>query len=483
MNPTQQQTGLNKDLLKSQTDILKMQQQLPSEHQSHIDRYSQLSEATGYKQRPNEPWRALLDGMFKGMALGERSKMNQKTQEEYDRLAQCAAFITDTARSSQQALDELNRKEKIKETISGYVSPIYTAMMSGVGRNQIDDMGRTSFNALQDQQVIPEGAVYLTIDPQTKTMIYNKADKTKGYVDLMPYIGKQAMEMNKQRLEEMGMTARLKASDASQLNAEAHMRSSQIAQARLDLDRFHQPQQMAIDRDRVAAYQHDINNRWNPYSQFDISSGKVQGSEGAKKVLHVKEENIELEDIYEDIKSLEHLLKNGQVITGETFAAKGSRLWAEMRGSNALSDSETYDATAKSLIKFANNHATFGNANTKEFDFLRAPVPDSHKTKAANLALLDRFSRKLKTHMDRNERFISGYENFNRLTVPEQTSENNVVQTSRTNTQDEKQEEAKPTTITQASKGVVMMAPDGSKGVVPQDQVAEALRQHYRVVP
>lgn len=44
--------GMSQNLLKSQSDMIQLKNKLPNEHQNNIDMYGQMSEATGYKQRP-----------------------------------------------------------------------------------------------------------------------------------------------------------------------------------------------------------------------------------------------------------------------------------------------------------------------------------------------------------------------------------------------------------------------------------------------
>lgn len=322
--------GMSKDLLKSQRDRIQLKNQLPNEHQHNIDMYGQMSEATGYKQRPNEPWRALLDGMFKGMAMGEKSEMSKKAKENYDTLEKGTAFIMDNLRAGQQMLADLNKKEQIKETISGYVSPIYTAMMAGADRQKIDNMGRPSFVALQDQGIIPQGAVYLTIDTQSKTLIYNKEDGSKGYTDLIPYVNQETMDMNKQRIEQMGMDARMMSAEASQVNAQAHMMSahtgqdnSKIAQERLHLEQEYAPKEQEDRTTRLKIMQQNANQRL-----------EALGVKSVKEIAPKYEAAIMGKKICEDL--IKEATDNPQVF-GSTASAvvntKGDsnalRLWAE----------------------------------------------------------------------------------------------------------------------------------------------------------
>jgi|GEM_PF-6917835 len=218
---------------------------------------------------------------------------------------------------------------------------------------------------------------------------------------------------------------------------------------------------MHIDQQRVNAYNRDITNRWNPESQFNVKGAQTQGTEGNKMALKLQESNLELEDVAYDIAYLKDLLKGGQVITGDTLKAKSSRLWAESAGNQALSDSELYDATAKSLLKFANNNASFGNANMKEFDFLRAPVPDSHKTKDANRRLIERFEDKLKKQMARNDRIIAKYESFNPYQPPAKPDKG-----------DQKNPPAK--TDTGGGNGLWMTTPQKTRIWIPSGQVKQA---------
>lgn len=171
---------------------------------------------------------------------------------------------------------------------------------------------------------------------------------------------------------------------------------------------------VGIDRDRVAAYNKDIANRWSPAEQFNKSSAIKQGELGAVKVDKLKEQNMGLTDQEEIIKEMKGLLSTGKVITGQSPTAGMQKIIGKRAGTEAWSDTELYDALAKGLYSMAKDQqAKFGNVNRSEFEFLIQPVPDSQKTRSANIRLLDRYENKIKRMKLANEWVVGEHEDFN----------------------------------------------------------------------
>lgn len=396
--------------------------------------------------RPLRGWQLALKGFYEGASAGK----NKKKIEELKKVAQGLSYVEEQGNKASEMLMEKRKMKEAEEAIVPSLKNYLQKADSLSPRDRMDFLGNIvkQYNAMAGTDFAIDAVD--GVNPANITL----SSKKMG-VQNVDLLNSPLFKGLKENIERERLTRQAE--------------NFTLDQQKIEKNRLN------IDQQRVNAYNKDIDNRWNPQSHFDVNAGKTQGAEGNKMALKLQESNLELEDVAYDIAFLKDLLKDGHVITGDTLKAKSSRLWAESAGNQALSDSELYDATAKSLLKFANNSASFGNANQKEFEFLKAPVPDSHKTKAANERLLERFSDKLKKQISRNEKVISQYESFN----PYQPQTTGVTPPSEKNAGTTEEKGGGTNENIAYTK---MKKPDGTIVAVPTSKVYEKMQLDYKLI-
>jgi len=108
--------------------------------------------------------------------------------------------------------------------------------------------------------------------------------------------------------------------------------------------------------------------------------------------------------------------------------------------------------------------------NQKEFEFLTAQTPDSHKTKAALERMLNRFEMILDRQIKRNEREINKVPSYGTRT---QSSPEATQPLPQEQTQMPEQQPA------EAEQTVPVVSPDGVIGKIPMSKLKEALNDGY----
>lgn len=392
------------ELLKGQVDLAGKRVDLlskkPSDFAPEVDLFKNIQANVQGKRKP--AYQAIIEGIMNGAQYGMQKKQSEAEKEKYGEISRVLDYFDQNAQEISLQNQQNMEKEQRREKLEPY-------MTTGAEIIQSDGDYNTKMNALDGvlRQLKSE-------DPSIKgdlvgfipdTYILNMRDDA-GQIqafDLSKGISQETLKLLQDKFLGKQKNA------ASMKNADAHMMSAgasvQTAQTNAKY--------AGVNAASREAYANDINNRWDPEQQFNVASGKQQGKIAPERVSKIQEENVELEDVAYDIAYLQDLLKSGNVITGDNLGTWITRQIGRSLGTKQLSDTQLYDATAKSLLKFANNNSSFGNANTKEFEFLTAPVPDSGKTRDANRRLLERFQDKLKKQIARNEKIISKYENFN----------------------------------------------------------------------
>lgn len=251
--------GMSKDLLKSQTDMIQLKNQLPNEHQNKIDMYGKMSDATGYKQRPNEPWRALLDGMFKGAAMGEKSEMSKKAKENYDTLEKGTAFVMDWNRAIKEQIDHLNKKEKIKEVAAPYAIKLIEGNFSISDPKEKIAYMQEVIDQLAIIDPKYQGIKARSMDQNSALLNYTTADGKFGSFDLVELIGRERYkDISDKYLEKINLNISQQNANSHQMNAQAHMMSaytgqdnSQIAQERWASEQKQQDELFPLQKEKM----------------------------------------------------------------------------------------------------------------------------------------------------------------------------------------------------------------------------------------
>ena len=166
------------------------------------------------------------------------------------------------------------------------------------------------------------------------------------------------------------------------------------------------------------------------------------------------------EDKIETVTTLKQLLNDSKVITGNTLKDKATRLFAEFTGNDQLTDTQLYDAIKSRLYKVGLENAHFGNVNEREFGFLVEPLPDSKKTRAAALALLDNFEKVANKNIRRSREIL-----ISTPTFTGQQLQNQMMGASASI------QEAVPQSFNNGqSQTIAATAPDGTPIQIPNDQ-------------
>jgi hypothetical protein len=230
--------------------------------------------------------------------------------------------------------------------------------------------------------------------------------------------------------------------------------------------------QLGINQQNADAIQNRTQFSQNPDAQHDVTLGKEQAKIMAKKQAQLFEQNLALEDVSYKIQDLKEILKTSEMITGDTLSAGFERIIGKQLGNKAYSDTELYDSISKGLLSFVKGNLAFGNMNQKEFEFLTAQTPDSHKTKAALERMLNRFEAILDRQMKRNEREINK--------VPSYGTRNQGPAEAQTQMPEEQQQAASPAQLpAEVEQTVPVVSPDGVMGKVPVSKLKEAINDGY----
>lgn len=169
-----------------------------------------------------------------------------------------------------------------------------------------------------------------------------------------------------------------------------------------------------IDKQRVAAYEKDVDNRWKPAAQFDRAAATKQGALGAINKKDIQKENKAFKIKLNDLNALEGVLKNGKPIFGNNLSADIKMHMGKVLQTKAYTDTQVYNGLSAMLVTaFRDMDQKFGNVSDKDFAFIQRGIPDSEKTKEASAKLINFARNKINYQMALNDHELSGYQDFN----------------------------------------------------------------------
>lgn len=199
------------------TQRLKAKQSVPKKGDVWAQTFSSIRKDLGEKPKG---WRALAAGITEGLEHSAKMSSIFDRKEDLEKYERVMDYMESANQAALQKLKVDQEKDLISAKISKFADPIYQAKMNGADRSYIDDMGRLAFSALQDEGVIPQGATFRTIDPQTMTAMYLNPDGSNGYAELTSYISEQGMDIATQRIQQMGAEAHQLSAQASYMRAQ-----------------------------------------------------------------------------------------------------------------------------------------------------------------------------------------------------------------------------------------------------------------------
>lgn len=396
---------------------------------------------------PQQGWRAAVAGLLDGLAMGSKSKAN-------DERRQMAAKMINTFESLEGIANEAGKRNEMyakRAALFEQISPELQALTKNMSTLPYDDVVKVG-SSIVDRINQSSGSNFKIsmIDPQNRKVLLSEEGNPDQKIDLFEMFPKIREEQNVEYLTKKAM----------QIQAEQDAR----AQAQLE-----------INRTNADAIQSRNQFAQDPNAQHDVMLGKEQAKSVAKKQADLSDQNLVLEDVSYKIQDLKDLLKNGEVITGETLSAGFERIVGKQLGTKATSDTELYDSISKGLLSFVKGNIAFGNMNQKEFEFLTEQTPNSHKTKAALERMLNRFEKTLDRQITRNEREINA--------SPRYGMRNQASNEGRAS-KGQEQDPNKNQTFQGPQAGAVeqmipVISPDGVTGSLPLSKLKEALNDGY----
>jgi hypothetical protein len=279
--------------LAAQQNALASQTKMPSEEQNLIDLYSGMRESVGYASRPRSKWRAFIDGAFRGFEFGEKQNMTKKMKEKYEMLERNLEYHQQLADYSNKILEQEQKKEMIKQEVSQFTDPIYQASINGASRQDVDDMGRLAFRALQDKGIVPDGSAFIGIDPQTMTAIYQNPSNERSFVNLTPYVTSDGMEAAKQKIDNLSAQARMRSADASMIRANTE--SSPLSQ------------------EAKQAYITNAKFNTNPEERGNRAAFEAQGKMNAKHIAEIQPKIESVDTLVSNLNDIERIIKESQL--------------------------------------------------------------------------------------------------------------------------------------------------------------------------
>jgi len=403
---------------------------------------------------PQRGWRAAMAGLMEGLALGSKSKGNEKRRD-------MAAKMMDTFASLEGIANEASKRNEIyakRAALQEQVTPELEALTKNIHSLAYDDVVKVGSNIV-DRINQSSGTNYKIsmIDQQNGKVLLTEENKPDQKVDLFAMFPKIREEQNVEYLTKKAM----------QIQAEQERRAEQ---------------QLSINQQNADAIQNRNAFSQDPDKQHEVMLGKEQAKVLAKHQAKLSEQNLALEDVTYKIQDLKDLLKNSEVITGSTLEAGFERLIGKQLGTKAYADTELYDAISKGLLSFVKGNLAFGNMNQKEFEFLTAQTPNSQKTKAALERMLNRFETTLDRQIKRNEREIHKIPNYgtrNEIKYEEQQAQMPVQPQQ---LPQEQIQAPQPSSPQPQAEMVRMTAPDGTAVLIPAANVDLAISQGARLV-
>lgn len=270
-------------LAKSSKDMISSLSNLPDKNTDWIETYAGLRKNVGFEKNPRNKWAAVTDGVLRGLELGARHKKNATMEAREQEIQNILGTVQEYNRYAQQTLQWQAKQDAISEKVSGFVNPMYVALMQGqVPRSQLDDLGQTAFRALQNDNVIPKGFVYETVDPQTFSMSY--IDKEKGerqFMDLNRFISQEARDTVQQNFEQMGL-------HVSQQTAQARMMSADASMMNAQTNREFRPQELDVSK-QSAQFKNELSS-----SKLDLAKEKLANQQEKDKYQRLVKSNKEI---------------------------------------------------------------------------------------------------------------------------------------------------------------------------------------------
>ena len=427
--------------LQTQGSLAKMRYEtgagVPNAYDDSSDVFSKMRQQLGSGSQRG--WRAGIAGLLDGLAVGSKSKGNAERRD-------MAKKMMDTFSSLEGIANEAGRRNEVyakKAALQEQLTPELEALTRNISALPYDDVSKVG-SGIVERINQSSGTNYKIsmIDQQNGKVLLTEAGKPDQKYDLFEMFPKIREEQNVEYLSKKAM----------QIQAEQDRRAET---------------QLGINQQNADAIQNRTQFSQNPDAQHDVTLGKEQAKIMAKKQAQLFEQNLALEDVSYKIQDLKEILKTSEMITGDTLEAGFERIIGKQLGNKAYSDTELYDSISKGLLSFVKGNLAFGNMNQKEFEFLTAQTPDSHKTKAALERMLNRFEAILDRQMKRNEREINkvpSYGTRNQTTPEAQPPE-------QTETAEQQPAEAEQT--------IPVVSPDGVIGKIPVSKLKEALNDGY----
>jgi hypothetical protein len=415
--------------------LSKMQMSMPNAADDDANMFGAMRQQLG--GGPQTGWRGAMAAIFNGLELGSKSKANAQRREMADKMMATFASLEGIANEAGRRNAMYERQAALKEQLT----PELEALTKNINKIPYDDVVKVG-SEIVDRINQSSGTNYKIsmVDQQNGRVLLTEPGKPDQKYDLFQMFPKVREEENISYLTKKAMETQ-----------EAYDRRAE--------------QQLRINQQNADAIQNRLQFSQDPNAQHDVTLGKEQGKIMAQQHSKLTEQNLVLEDVAYKIQDLKDILKNSEIITGDTLSAGFERLVGKQLGTKAYSDTELYDSISKGLLSFVKGNIAFGNMNQKEFEFLTAQTPSSHKTKAALERMLDRFEKTLERQMQRNEREINK--------VPSYGTRNQSSATPETQNQ--------VSLSTPANATVMMSFPDGTERPIPLEEVEE-MKKYGKVI-
>ncbi len=319
-------------------------------------------------------WRAAISGLLGGLELGSKSAANNERREQANKMAETFSYLEGIA-------NEANKRRTMHEKQQGLqaqITPELEALTKNMKMLPYDDVVKVG-NNLVDRINQSGGTNYKIsmIDQQNGKVLLTESGKPDQKVDLFEMFPKIREEQNIDYLTKKAIET------------------------------------ADIDNNHKQAYIDDVNNRWNPKKKYDQNYGGQQGKNDADALqdLVEREKGIKLARFKLD--EAKKLFKGGNVISGKSFAAAASRLTGEAFNSDAMSDTQAFEAAVKGITGYVKNNVSWGNANMKEFDNIVGQLPLTEYTPQAVATIMDQLERLMTQEFEDIYKDRQKYNDFN----------------------------------------------------------------------
>lgn len=376
---------------------------IPNEYDDKADFYGKLGKIAGDKP-------SLASGFFSGLESATKGKANAERRGMREKYDEVMGWMAD---QNQRIMERTEEKQK-EEALSQKYLPEVLAY-ARAAKNLDPQSQKFTLQSLMDRFNRDGGTDYQIASVDSTDPLMLMVTSPSGQGQVVP-LDLRSLFAGQDQIQQQLATFNPEYQQQLQAQRQQQEFENNLATQKLDVDRQGIPVRLKALEQQESRTKNMVDKlEWqkNPHLQYQAKLAAEQGKQAATQRTKLEATNESFYEVTDRVHDLKNLLKNGDVITGDTIGSKFERFLGKLTGSKSYSDTELYDAVAGGLFGFVKGEEKYGNLNQNEFSFLTDRIPTSKKTREALNSLLDQFDRRLSRSVERNNRKLSQIPSFN----------------------------------------------------------------------